>query len=193
MNTLVGIDEAGRGPLAGPVSVGVVSVPSSFDVLLEFPGVTDSKKLTEKKRDVIFEMLETRVLKGDIFFSVGISDAKYIDTYGIVPAIKNALCTALYKINPDKSHTKILLDGSLYAPDEYKNQKTIIKGDLTEPVISLASIAAKVTRDKIMYEMAKQYPEYGFDRHKGYGTVFHRDAIKKYGKCEIHRNSFIHI
>jgi len=193
MQIIAGIDEAGRGPLAGPVSVGVVSVQKGFDVALEFPGVADSKKLSEKKREAIFEMLETRVAVGDARFSVEMSSSAYIDKYGIAPAVKRALSSALANITEEPSEIEVFLDGSLSAPPEYTTQETIIHGDALVPIISLASISAKVMRDRLMHELAKKYPEYGFERHKGYGTSAHYSAIREHGLCAIHRRTFIHL
>lgn len=193
MQLLVGIDEAGRGPLAGPVSVGAVSVGALFDVAREFPGVADSKSISENKREKIFELLEARDLAGDVRFSVSLVDAQFIDEHGITSAIRKALAQALSHVAPDPAFVQVLLDGSLSAPSEYLHQETIIHGDSIKPVISLASIAAKVTRDRLMCHFATEYPLYGFERHKGYGTALHRDAIAKHGQCPLHRNTFIHI
>ncbi|VAW32004.1 Ribonuclease HII [hydrothermal vent metagenome] len=192
MQVVVGIDEAGRGPLAGPVSVGAVSVQKSFDVKCEFPGVADSKKLSEKKREIIFSMLEKRLHIGDVHFAVGFSSAQYIDKYGISQAIKRALSEAVNAVAPEPHLAHVFLDGSLSAPSEYLSQETIIHGDDLVPVISLASIVAKVTRDRIMVDFAKKYPQYGFERHKGYGTLLHRSKLKECGLCDIHRRTFIH-
>lgn len=191
MRFLLGVDEAGRGPLAGPVSVGVVLIPEGFDVAREFPGVADSKKLTEKKREKLFEMLIARVVRGDVRYRVEMESAETIDREGIVPAIRRALDRAVNALAPDAALVHILLDGSLRAPTEY-SQETIIDGDDLVPLISLASIAAKVTRDRHMLELAGQYPEYGFEKHKGYGTKAHYEALAKYGPSAIHRRSFLH-
>lgn len=189
---VLGVDEAGRGPLAGPVAVGVVAVPEGFDVLKEFPGVADSKKLSEKKREKIFEMLKMRVAFGDVRFTVEFESAEVIDEEGIVTAVRRALWRGMNKLAPDSALVHVLLDGSLKAPPEYA-QKTIINGDELVPIISLASIAAKVTRDRLMIELAKQYPLYGFEKNKGYGTAFHYEMLKKHGLCDIHRRSYIHL
>lgn len=192
MQLLVGIDEAGRGPLAGPVSVGVVAAPTLFDVAREFPGVADSKVLSEKKREKIFKLLEARTTMGDVYFSVKFSDATYIDENGIVKAIHIALAQALFQVAPNPKDVRVLLDGSLTAPHKYTHQQTIIGGDATQPIISLASIAAKVMRDRLMCKFAEQYPVYGFEKHKGYGTVFHRAMIAQHGSCKLHRHTFLH-
>ncbi|HQU08246.1 MAG: ribonuclease HII [Parcubacteria group bacterium 21-54-25] len=192
MRWLVGVDEAGRGPLAGPVAVGAVATVMGFDVAHEFPGVADSKKLSEKKREQFFEALEARAARGDVRFSVAFSDAAYIDAHGIVPAVSNALARAVCTVAPSPTHTQILLDGLLTAPESYIHQTTIIRGDVTEPIISLASIAAKVMRDRLMVRLHDQYPEYGFARHKGYGTKAHCAAVVNLGPSPLHRRTFLH-
>jgi ribonuclease HII len=192
MRFLLGVDEAGRGPLAGPVSVGVVAIPEGFDVAKEFPGVNDSKKLTEKKREEIYAMLAARVVLGDIRFAVEFESADVIDREGIVPAVQKALSRGVNALAPDASLVRVQLDGALRAPKEY-DQQTIINGDALIPIISLASIAAKVERDRLMCALAREYPEYGFEAHKGYGTKMHYEMLEKYGLCIIHRRSFIHL
>lgn len=189
---MLGVDEAGRGPLAGPVSVGVVAVPEGFDVLKEFPGVADSKKLSEKRREKIFGMLEARVALGDARFAVEFESAETIDEEGIVTAVRRALWRGVNNLAPDSALVHIQLDGALRAPPEY-SQETIINGDELIPLISLASIVAKVTRDRLMVELSKKYPLYGFEKHKGYGTKAHYEMLKKHGLCVIHRRSFIHL
>mgnify|MGYP001589718677 CR=1 FL=1 len=192
MRFMLGVDEAGRGPLAGPVSVGVVAVPEGFDVMKEFPGVADSKKLSEKRREKVFQMLEARVALGDAHYTVEFESAETIDNEGIAIAVRRALWRGVNKLAPDSSFVHVLLDGSLKAPPEY-SQETIINGDELVPLISLASIAAKVTRDRLMLDFAKKYPLYGFEKHKGYGTKEHYEMLKKHGLCDIHRKSFIHL
>jgi len=195
MQFILGVDEAGRGPLAGPVAVGVVAVPEGFDVAKEFPGVADSKKLSEKKREKIFEMLLSRVALGDARYTVEFESAETIDKEGIAVVIRRAVARGVNSFVAEHASVPpafhILLDGSLRAPPEY-SQETIINGDELIPIISLASIAAKVTRDHLMCVLAEKYPEYGFEKHKGYGTRAHYDAIMKYGQCSIHRKSFLH-
>jgi ribonuclease HII len=192
MRFILGVDEAGRGPLAGPVSVGVIAVPEGFDVLKEFPGVKDSKKLSEKKREEIFTLLEARAALGDARFAVEFESAETIDREGISFAVKMAVSRGVNALAPDAALVKIQLDGSLKAPPEYA-QETIVGGDELIPIISLASIAAKVVRDRLMTELAVRYPQYGFEKHKGYGTEMHYDMLKKYGLCAIHRRSFTHL
>jgi ribonuclease HII len=189
---LLGVDEAGRGPLAGPVAVGVVAVPAGFEVEKEFPGVADSKKLSEQKRERVFELLLARANAGDVRYVVEFSTAAEIDTFGIGKAIHAAVARGVYALASETGEVEVLLDGSLKAPLEYQ-QQTIVRGDATVPLISLASIAAKVTRDHLMLEFAAEFPEYGFDAHKGYGTKTHYEALKKFGPCSIHRSSFLHL
>ncbi len=189
VNYLIGIDEAGRGPLAGPVAVGAVLMLQDFDWRL-LEGVRDSKKLSEKKREEFFaravELEQSQTLR----FAVATSSAAYIDRYGIVPAIKRALAEVLSRFEVEPKDCHVLLDGSLRAPAEYIHQETIIRGDDTEPVISLASIMAKVTRDRLMKRLSSKYPEYDFHVHKGYGTPSHLSAIARRGLSDIHRASF---
>lgn len=192
MRFVLGVDEAGRGPLAGPVAVGVVAVPEGFDVAKEFPGVADSKILTEKKREALYAMLVARAALGDVRFAVEFENAATIDKDGIVPSVRSALTRAVKLLAPDPSIFHILLDGALRASLEY-SQETIIDGDNLIPIISLASIAAKVERDHLMCKLAEEFPNYGFELHKGYGTRAHYDALGEFGLCAIHRRSFIHI
>ena len=186
---LVGIDEAGRGPLAGPVSVGVVVVPAQFNFAL-IKGVRDSKQMQELGREIWFEKLRVLEQEEKLRYIVVFSSARFIDTYGIVPAVRGAIARALRVLEVVPEQTEILLDGALRAPRRFMYQKTIIGGDESEPLIALASVAAKVKRDRLMRRHAMRYPEYGFDIHKGYGTKMHREALMQYGLCDIHRKSF---
>ncbi len=188
---LIGIDEAGRGPLAGPVSVGAVIVPHDFD-WSSVAGAKDSKQMTPKSREEIYKNLFALRKAGKLDFAVAFSSATAIDTRGIVLAVQSALDRALAKVVEVGAlqDAEVLLDGSLHAPEHFSSQKTIIRGDQSEPVISLASIVAKVTRDRLMVRMAKDYPAYGFEIHKGYGTLAHRKAIKESGLCGLHRATF---
>ena len=180
----IGIDEAGRGPLAGPVSVGAVMVKSDFDFSI-FKNLKDSKKLSESKREEFFEVINKKIK-----YKVVMVSNKIIDKKGISYAIKFAIKSLLKKLNPNIKNTKVFLDGSLKAPEEF-TQETIIKGDEKIPAISLASIMAKVTRDRYMKKISDKYPAFNFDIHKGYGTKGHIEAIKKHGPSELHRKSFI--
>lgn len=189
MKYLIGIDEVGRGPLAGPVAVGafvfLTKESSKF-----FKGVKESKQLTEEKREEWSKKIKEIQKQGHINFFVTFQSEKIIDTKGLSFAIRNALKISLKKLKIDPKEALVLLDGGLKAPREYIHQKTIIKGDAKEKVIALASICAKVMRDRKMKKIGKKYPEYGFEIHKGYGTGRHREAIQKYGMCILHRRSF---
>jgi ribonuclease HII len=186
--TLIGIDEAGRGPLAGPVAVGVVVVPKNFDWKL-ISGVGDSKQVSPKKRAEIFYRVKELKKEGLLDFVVVMGSAKEIDKKGIAVVIKGCIERALNKVKADPKKCFVKLDGSLKAPLVY-SQETIIKGDAKELVIGLASICAKETRDTYMREIAMQFPAYDFAVHKGYGTKRHRDLIKRYGVSDEHRQSF---
>ena len=178
---ICGIDEAGRGPLAGPVVVASSIMPK--DSMIE--GVNDSKKISEKRREKIFE----EIIKEAISYGVGIIDENTIDDINILQATKLGLTNSLkeLKIKPNIILVDALKDiDTLGIP-----YNSIIKGDATCYSIAAASIIAKVTRDRIMLEYDKVYPEYGFAKHKGYGTKEHIEAIKKYGLCPIHRRSFV--
>lgn len=195
MKYVIGIDEVGRGPIAGPLVVCACAVDSSFDTLSLFPGriLKDSKKLTEKKREVIFSKLNTFIEDKSIIYGLGEVSAEEIDTIGLSQAIINAVKLALDAVHvqgvPRDIH--IYLDGSLYAPEEYTQQETIIKGDEKIGEMALASIIAKVYRDNVMREVAKEYPLYGFENHVGYGTATHYEAITKHGLTPHHRKSFL--
>ena len=187
----IGIDEAGRGPLAGPVAVGGVWARKEYPFLDVFSGVADSKVVSPTKREKIFTMLEEKTKEGDVRFHVALIGADIIDTQGIAHAVRVGVREVCEKLSGEVSHTKVYLDGLLHAPDEY-TQETIIRGDATVPIISLASIAAKVVRDRVMEAHATTYPLYAFEKHKGYGTKIHQDAIQKYGLCPLHRRTFVH-
>jgi ribonuclease HII len=155
-----------------------------------FRGVRDSKKLSAEKREYWLSVMEREKKLGTIDFAVSLVSAQYIDTYGIVKAIQKGIRSNLKKLSIEPEY-QILLDGGLRAPNEFLNQKTIIKGDEKFRVISLASIVAKVHRDRKMVLCGKKYPKYGFEIHKGYGTLLHRNAIYKYGVSAVHRKSFL--
>lgn len=189
MRYLIGVDEAGRGPLAGPVSVGAVMVPRKFDVLKAFPDVKDSKLLSPKKREEIYEEVVSRAKTGELRFCVRFADHVYIDAYGITRAVRQAVQKSVSALAPSSEGVEIFLDGLLHAPSKY-HQETIIHGDALIPIISLASVVAKVRRDRLMMKFAEKFPKYGFETHKGYGTKAHRDAILRFGLCKIHRVSY---
>ena len=178
---ICGIDEAGRGPLAGPVVVGAVILRA--DSLIE--GVNDSKKISEKKRERVFE----EIVNTAISYSTGIVDQKTIDEINILNATKLAVKKAIesLEIKPDL----ILVDALTNIETFGIPYKSIIKGDAKEYSIAAASIIAKVTRDRMMLEWDKVFPEYGFAKHKGYGTAAHIQALKENGPCMLHRKTFI--
>lgn len=180
---IVGIDEVGRGPLAGPVSVGIVWIKQEFDFGGILPGLTDSKKLSEKKRE---ELYKIAVRIPEISFKVLSNSAKVIDTKGIEWAIQDLIAKGCEHIPKDSF---VYLDGRLKAPERFE-QETVVRGDVKIPVISLASVVAKVERDRYMKNISPEYPEYGFYKHKGYGTQMHREAIAEHGLSEVHRESF---
>jgi ribonuclease HII len=192
MKWIVGIDEAGRGPLAGPVSVGVVVVPETLDLFTVFPTLNDSKKVSEKRREEIFVRLQEEIREGNIVSLVTLASSEKIDAKGIALCIREAIANALMKVVPDPENHTVYLDGSLSAPSHY-TQETVIGGDALIPAIMLASVAAKVTRDRYMVKQAERYPEYLFEQHKGYGTKLHMEKIKEHGMCAIHRRTFIHL
>jgi len=189
---MLGVDEAGRGPLAGPVAVGVVAVPERFLITREFPGLVDSKQMSPLVREKTFRLLRKRMQAGDIQFCVRCTSAERIDTWGLTRAVASATARAIRFLAPSPDDISIYLDGLLVAPREY-DQQTIIGGDEAVPIIALASIAAKVMRDRLMTRFAREFPEYGFEKHKGYGTAEHYAALKKHGPCLIHRRSFLHL
>ena len=194
MRYLIGIDEVGRGPIAGPVAVGAFVFLDKNSSKL-FRGVRESKQISEEKREEWFEKIEKAQAEGSIDFEVTFQSEKVIDAKGLSFAIKNALNLSIsklvkkYNIKPDDA--LVLLDGGLKAPTEFKNQKTIIKGDAKEKVIALASICAKVLRDRKMRRWALKFPQYGFDVNKGYGTRRHYETIQKNGMVGLHRRSFL--
>ena len=178
-NYICGVDEAGRGPLCGPVVAAAVILKKS-DII---EGVNDSKKLSEKKREKLYD----DIINHAVSVGVGISDVDVIEKLNILNATKKAMCNAILnlKIKPEYA----LIDGNqgieITIPFE-----TVVKGDSKSESIAAASIIAKVTRDRILREYDKKYPEYGFAKHKGYGTKAHIEAIQKYGLLPIHRPSF---
>ena len=181
-NFIAGMDEAGRGPLAGPVSVACVVMPLEEDKII--PGINDSKKLSEKKREELFEKIKETALA----YSVILIDEKTIDKINILEATK---------LGMKKAYEALEVPIDMLLVDAVKNldvdcqYESIIKGDAKSYSIAAASILAKVTRDQMMIELDKKYPEYNFKKHKGYGTKEHIEAIKKIGPCAIHRKTFI--
>lgn len=200
----VGVDEAGRGPLAGPVSVGVVLIPKKF----KFPAkidkngwpiaarghgivLKDSKKLSAEQREAWVAYMARH---SNIYSAVSLVSAGVIDKIGIQKAVKIAVARVLRKLKStwlSDSQVEVLLDGLLHAPKYYR-QRTIVNGDNLVPVISAASVVAKVRRDGVMIRMHQKFPQYGFDLHKGYGTRLHYRCLRRHGLSEIHRKSYCH-
>ena len=177
---VAGVDEVGRGPLAGPVVAACVVFPQN----LFLPGVNDSKKLTSKKREELFDL----IMENALDVGIGIVKENVIDRMNIL----NASLTAMWKaVDQLKSPPDfILVDGNQKIPNLSFPQMPVIKGDSLSLSIASASIIAKVTRDRIMVKYHKKYPEFGFDEHKGYSTKVHIEALKTFGPCKIHRQSF---
>lgn len=185
---IAGVDEVGRGPLAGPVVAACVVLPEDFDV----PGIDDSKKLTEKKREGLYPMIREKALA----YGIGMADHKRIDEINILEATKEAMAQAVEeasrmlktRMGADIGH--ILFDAitikSIQIP-----QTSVIKGDSKSLSIAAASILAKVTRDRMMVEMAERYPGYSFEKNKGYGTKAHYEGLREQGPCPIHRRTFL--
>ena len=179
-NVICGVDEAGRGPLAGPVCAAAVILPSN----LEIPGLTDSKKLTDKKRRELFPVIKEQA----IAYGIGLASEKEIDEINILQATFLAMQRALDQLSmkPDLA----LIDGNRET-DFGVPVKTVVKGDSLSANIAAASILAKVTRDDMMIEYANAYPQYGFEIHKGYGTKAHYAALTEHGACDIQRMTFL--
>lgn len=189
---IIGVDEAGRGPLAGPVAVGLVCAPEAFDFHAAFPGLNDSKQVKEAARERIFGELQKRVKQGELSYIVRMESHRDIDEKGIAVVIRSAVAYGLKHLAPKEGEYKVWLDGALRAPSQYE-QETVIKGDTFIPAIMLASIAAKVTRDRYMLKVARQYPVYSFEKNKGYGTSQHYALLAKLGPCAVHRRTFLHL
>ncbi len=180
---VVGVDEAGRGPLAGPVVAGAVIVIQDFPELQE---INDSKKLTEKKRERLFEAIEKNCIVG-----IGIASEKEIDEMNILNATFLAMRRAISQVAEKSAFDIVLVDGNHLIREYEDEQECIVKGDSKSLSIATASIVAKVTRDKILCEIAKEFPEYEFEKHKGYGTKKHREILLEKGACKYHRKTFL--
>ena len=180
VNVICGVDEAGRGPLAGPVCAAAVILPPH----LEIPGLTDSKKLTDKKRRELYPIIKEQA----IAYGIGMASEQEIDEINILQATFLAMQRALDQLNikPDLA----LIDGNR-EKDFDVPVKTVVKGDSLSMNIAAASILAKVTRDDMMVKLAEEYPQYGFEIHKGYGTKAHYEALRNHGPSPIHRMSFL--
>ena len=193
MSYVIGIDEVGRGPVAGPVVVCACAVRKGVDVLPLFPKpeLRDSKKLSEKQRLEIMASLDSLVESSDVVFGLGEVSADEIDSLGITASIQKAMQQALHKLHEHDvpKNSFVFLDGAL-SLKEYDHE-VVIKGDEKIPEIALASIIAKTYRDAMMKKVADTYPQYGFENHVGYGTKAHYEAIKEYGLTPLHRRSFL--
>lgn len=181
---VIGIDEAGRGPLAGPVVAAAVKIKN---IVPEFEMINDSKKLSERKREALFD-----VIMENCYVGVGVVDAKKIDDINILNATFLAMRTAIYQLKDEGLRWEVaLVDGNHKIREYSEEQLPVIKGDGKSLAIAAASIVAKVTRDRMMVEQGKEFPVYKFEKHKGYGTKAHREAIIKNGPCKYHRMSFL--
>ena len=177
---ICGVDEAGRGPLAGPVYAAAVILPDG----LVIPGLNDSKKLSEKRREELFDI----IIEKAAAYAIASVDERRIDEINILNADFEAMNTAVseLKLKPDF----VLVDGNIMRGMTLPHE-TVVKGDSKSASIAAASILAKVSRDRYMTAAAERYPEYGFEKHKGYGTKAHNEAILKHGPCELHRRTFL--
>ena len=179
---IAGIDEAGRGPLAGPVVAASVILPKDCEILY----LNDSKQVSAKKRDELFDEIKEKA----VAYGIGVSSPGRIDEINILQATYEAMRAAIKQMSETKSPDILLVD-AVHIPEVQTKQVGIIKGDAKSVSIAAASILAKVTRDRFMIQMDEMYPMYGFASHKGYGSKAHIEAIKKYGPSPIHRETFI--
>ena len=177
---ICGVDEAGRGPLAGPVCAAAVILPPNTII----DGVNDSKKLTEKKRETLFDVIKETAVS----YCIAYASVEEIESINILIATMLAMKRAVEGLDVKADYA--MIDGNKMPPLDIDGE-TIVKGDAKSMSIACASILAKVSRDRLMYEYAKEYPQYQFDKHKGYGTSAHREAILEYGPCPYHRMSFL--
>lgn len=188
---VIGIDEVGRGPVAGPVTVCAFAVRAQFIVDINRMGFRDSKKLSPQKREQFAQVLNNCAQLHMCTWAIESADAHTIDTDGITSAIQTVIAKCFKKLALHSEQVDIYLDGGLRAPKSYFRQHTVIRGDDLFPVISCASILAKVYRDHVMEQYDKKFPEYGFFDNKGYGTPAHMKAVKKHGLSPLHRKSFL--
>ena len=177
---ICGVDEAGRGPLAGDVYAAAVILPCGLII----DGLDDSKKLTEKKREALFDV----ITENAIAYGIASATPRQIDEMNILNAVMYAMNEAVKKLSPSADYA--LIDGNIARGFSIPCE-TVIKGDAKSPSIAAASILAKVSRDRECYKLDEKYPEYGFAKHKGYGTKAHMDALRQHGPCEIYRTKFI--
>ncbi len=175
-----GVDEAGRGPLAGPVCAAAVILPKGLII----EGVNDSKKLTEKKREALFDV----ICESALAYSIAFADIDEIEEVNILRATMNAMKRAVEGLSVKADFAYI--DGNTMPPIDI-NGECVVKGDAKSMSVACASILAKVSRDRLMLKYAEEYPQYGFEKHKGYGTKLHTEALKEFGPCPVHRPSFL--
>ena len=180
VSLICGVDEAGRGPLAGPVCAAAVILPRNIEIV----GLNDSKKLSEKSREKLYDEICEKAMS----FGIAFASVEEIEELNILNAAMLAMNRAIAQLEPQPELA--LIDGNRSSAIEI-NSRCVIKGDAKCADIAAASILAKVTRDRYMLDMAGKYPEYHFERHKGYGTKLHYEALREYGPCEIHRPSFL--
>lgn len=178
--SICGVDEAGRGPLAGPVCAAAVILPEN--TLIE--GVNDSKRLSEKKREMLFDVIKEKASS----YCISYASVEEIEELNILNATMLAMKRAVEGLSVKADYA--MIDGNKL-PNLEIDSEAVVKGDARSMSIACASILAKVSRDRLMYEYAKEYPQYSFDKHKGYGTKLHIEALKAYGPCQIHRMSFL--
>lgn len=179
-SAVCGVDEAGRGPLAGPVCAAAVILPQNTVI----DGVNDSKKLSEKKREALFDVIKSKAIS----YCVSYASVEEIESMNILNATMLAMQRAVAGLDVKADYA--MIDGNK-VPDLNIDCESIVKGDAKSMSIACASILAKVSRDRLLYEYAEKYPEYHFEKHKGYGTALHREMLQKYGSCPIHRISFL--
>lgn len=177
---ICGVDEAGRGPLAGPVCAAAVILPEG----LEIEGLNDSKKLTEAKREKLFDV----IIEKAVSYSVAFGTVEEIEEYNILNATFLAMNRAIEGLDIEPDYA--LIDGNRVPKNIKIECETVVKGDAKSASIAAASVIAKVTRDRLLLRYAEKYPEYSFEKHKGYGTAVHYEAVRKYGLCPVHRPSF---
>ena len=180
VSLICGVDEAGRGPLAGPVCAAAVILPRNIEIV----GLNDSKKLSEKSREKLYDEICEKAMS----FGIAFASVEEIEEFNILNAAMLAMNRAIAQLEPQPELA--LIDGNRSSAIEI-NSRCVIKGDAKCADIAAASLLAKVTRDRYMLEMAEKYPEYHFERHKGYGTKLHYEALREYGPCEIHRPGFL--
>ena len=176
-----GVDEAGRGPLAGPVCAAAVILPEGTVI----EGLDDSKKLTEKKREALFDVIKSKAIS----YGIAFASVEEIEKLNILGATYLAMTRAVCSLEQKADY--VLIDGNRFPPQIEIDGECVVKGDSKSMSIAAASILAKVTRDRLLLTYAEKYPEYGFEKHKGYGTKAHVEAIKEFGVTEIHRPSFL--